>query len=99
MKRRSITKKETLEYIENNFPDEGITVVVSNKFNFYTWLNIVFLSSILSTLLTLLIFDLFLHIPSNFIGFLRFVVLLFIPAILSALIVKFFEFRYKYQVK
>lgn len=99
MKRHIITKKEAIKYIENNFPDEGINIVIFNKFNFYTWLNIVFLSSILSTLLTMLIFDLLFYIPSNFIGFLKFVVFLFMPAILSALIVKFFEFRYKYQVK
>ena len=41
MKRRSITKKELIEHIENTFPDEGLSIVLSNKFNFYTWLNIV----------------------------------------------------------
>jgi hypothetical protein len=99
MKKRNLTKEETVDYINNNFPDEGITIVLSNKFNFYTWLNIVLLSSILSALLTLLICDLWLNVPNGFIGFLKFGVFLFIPSILSALIVKFFEFRYKYQVK
>ncbi len=99
MKKRNLTKEETVDYINNNFPDEGITIVLSNKFNFYTCLNIVLLSSIFSALLTLLICDLWLNVQNSFIGFLNFGVFLLISSILSALIVKFFEFRYKYQVK
>ena len=97
MKRRSITKKELIEHIENTFPDEGLSIALSNKFNFYTWLNIVFFSSILSSTFTLLITDLLFNVPSNFIELLKVGTFLFIPATISSLIVKFFEFRYKYQ--
>ena len=99
MKRCITTKKELIEHIENYFPDKGLNIALSKKFNFHTWLNIVYLSSVLSTLLTVLISNLLFNTPSNFIEFLKFGVFLFIPAVLSALIVKFFEFRYKYQVK
>jgi hypothetical protein len=97
MKRRSITKKELIEHIENTFPDEGLSIALSNKFNFYTWLNIVFFSSILSSTFTLLITDLLFNVPSNFIELLKVGTFLFIPATIPSLIVKFFEFRYKYQ--
>lgn len=99
MKRCITTKKELIEYIENTFPDHGLTITLSKKFNFNNYLNIVLFSSIFSSLITLLITYLFLNTPNNFTEFLKLGVLLFIPATISSIAVKFFEFRYKYQVK
>ena len=99
MKRCITTKKELIEHIENNFPDEGLNIVLSNKFNFHTWLNIVFFSVVVSSIFILLMSNLLFHTPSDFLEFLKFGVFLFIPATISSFTVKFFEFRYKYQVK
>lgn len=87
MKKCITTKKELIEHIENNFPDTELTITLSKKFNFSNWLTIVLFSSIFVSGFTFLIYK------SNSLES------LFISAILSAMVVKFYEFKFDYQVK
>ena len=85
------TKTELIRYIESNFPESGLRVELSKKFNLYNWLAITVISSCIS----FIIWSSLIKIIGKTIELNS--ILLY--GIMTGVIIKLLEFYYRYQIK
>lgn len=95
------TKTELIRYIESNFPESGLRVELSKKFNLYNWLAIIVISSSVSFIIWGLFFEIIGRIIDlkQSLGFYSTSFSILLHGIMTGIIIKLLEFYYRYQIK
>jgi hypothetical protein len=95
------TKTELIRYIESNFPESGLRVELSKKFNLYNWLAITVISSCISFVILGLFFEIIGRIIDlkQSLGFYSTSFSILLYGVVTGVIIKLLEFYYRYQIK